>query len=117
MAGDEIFTPEEPPSSAPSDLAKKELEAFGTSANIKPNSIIIPLWGTGHISFNPDGSVSIFAAISLLLLLIFAVLMALVGIWAGEANWLNTIFTALGHAITGVVGAIVGSSVASSKDD
>lgn len=112
----EEYSVETPSSSEPSELALREKAHYAKSANPKPNSIYIPLWNGGRISFDPEGSVSIFAAIALLLLLMFSVLIAIAGIFvSGDSAWLNTIFTALGHAITGVVGAIVGSSVAKSN--
>lgn len=95
----------------PDDLAAKEAGVF---AGQKENAVCIPLWRGGYINFNPKDSVSIFALLSLVLLLSVAILITIFGIWisADATEWMTSLVVALGHAITGVVGAIVGSAAA-----
>jgi hypothetical protein len=101
----------EQPPEQPSPDAQREVEQF--KHGVKPNTAVIPLWKNGHISFNPESSVSVFALIALCLLLLTVLIQTFIGIWvAHTADWMASLATALGHAITGVVGAIVGSSVA-----
>lgn len=112
MPDDVEFEPaEESPPEEPTPIAERELAQF--KGELKPNTAVIPLWKHGHISFNPESSVSVFALIALCLLLLTVLLQTFIGIWiAKDADWMTTMANALGHAITGVVGAIVGSSVA-----
>jgi len=104
----EFLEPEDAVSDSTLQMAKQEQELFGK--NPQKNTVVIPLWHGGYISFNPKDSVSIFAILALVLLVLSVVITTFVGIFAGDVSWLNTIFTAIGHAITGVVGAIVGSA-------
>lgn len=114
--GDEVEFEPESGSAAPNDLSDKEVRQF-SGGKIKPNTFVLPLWKGGHVSFNPESSVSIFALISLFFLLVCLILVALVGAIVGNASWLDNIMTALGHAIAAVVGAIVGSSAIKKSND
>ena len=73
---------------------------------------MIRLWRGGYISFNPEDSVPIFAFLALILLLGVVIITVIAGIWISETGWMDRLTTALGHAITAVIGAIVGSSAA-----
>ncbi|WP_394154425.1 hypothetical protein [Loktanella salsilacus] len=95
------------------DLAEKEAEQFGKKP--EKNTVVIPLWKGGYVSFNPNESVPIFALLALILLLGVVILLSFIGIWLTESSWVESLATALGHAITGVVGAIVGSAATKSK--
>lgn len=110
-----IFEEEPIPNSAMSaDLAELEVKTFGRKGP-KDNAVVIPLWKGGYISFNPKDSVAIFALLALVLLLVVGVLVTLVGLGIGDVGWMETLTNALGHAITGVVGAIVGSAATKEK--
>lgn len=113
---DDDFKPDDEREGEPSDLALKEKALFKESA-VKPNTIVIPLGKTGHISFNPPNSTSIFAVIALFVLLITTIIISFFGIWFSDVTWADTLMGGLGHAITAVVGAIVGASVASKSGD
>ncbi|MGI0527310.1 hypothetical protein [Rhizobium giardinii] len=114
---DEIeFEIEEAPEGPLSAMAEQEAQQFQKQPP-KPNTAILPLWKNGHLSFNPESSVSIFALIALVLLLLTVLISTLIGIWVGDTQWMAALATALGHAVTGVVGAIVGSSVAKKSDE
>ncbi|MEY9717908.1 hypothetical protein ABIA22_000398 [Sinorhizobium fredii] len=110
MADEFEFEPEEAPPGPPSTRAEDEVKQFGSQPP-KPNTVIIPLWKNGHLSFNPESSVSVFALMALVLLLVTVLISTTIGIWVGDVEWMSSLANALGHAITGVVGAIVGSSV------
>lgn len=116
-ADDVVFKAETPPASSEAGkLAELEVKTFGRKGP-KENAVVIPLWKGGYISFNPKDSVSIFALLALVLLLIVGCVVTAIGIWVGNASWMDTLTTALGHAITGVVGAIVGSAASKDKSD
>jgi roadblock/LC7 domain-containing protein len=107
---------EKRPEAADGDLARKEQALF--SKKLIPNTIHIPLWKSGYLAFNPDNHVPIFALMALIVLSALAVVMAVVGIWvAVDAVWMDRIFTALGHAITAIVGAMVGAAITTKKSE
>jgi hypothetical protein len=110
MVDDVEFEAEEAPEGPLSSRAKEEVQQFQRQLP-KPNTAVIPLWKNGHLSFNPESSVSIFALIALVLLLVTVLLSTAIGIGVGDTQWMAALANALGHAITGVVGAIVGASV------
>jgi len=92
--------------------AEQEEETFAHAAekNAEKNTAVIPLWKGGYISFNPEDSVSVFALLALILLVFGCVAVTFIGILLGDPAWLEPLTTALGYAITGVVGAILGSA-------
>jgi|GEM_PF-6147845 len=102
---------DQPDDKAGSDeLAKKEQKIF--SSPIKPNTIIIPLWKSGHVSFNPDSSVHIFAVIALVIIMTGLVILSIIGPFlSASLKWLEIIMTAGGHAITAIVGALIGATI------
>ena len=106
------FDLDQPPNDESSldGLAKKEHEVF--SFNIKPNTIIIPLWKRGHISFDPDSGIHIFAVIALILIMVSLIALSIVGyFYSTSLKWLEIIMTAGGHAITAIVGALIGAKL------
>ena len=114
---DVVFKAETPPASSEAgNLAELEVKTFGRRGP-KENAVVIPLWKGGYISFNPKDSVSIFALLALVLLLVVSFLVTLIGLGIGDVGWMETLTVALGHAITGVVGAIVGSAASKDKSD
>jgi len=116
MADDVEFEPEAPPeSSSPSDVTQKELSQFN-KREPKPNSALVPLWRNGHLTFNPENSVAIFALLTLIGLLTVLVIVSIVGAFVGDAAWLDTIMGALGHGISLVIGAIVGGAVVKANE-
>lgn len=116
--GDDLpeFEADQPASNAPSPQAQHEEKVFGKQPP-KPNTVLIKLWGGGHVSFNPESSVPIFAVMALVLLLISVPIVVLVGLAGGDTTWMNSIMTAIGHAITAVIGAIVGSAIKGKEKD
>ncbi|KPH09111.1 hypothetical protein CO657_19805 [Rhizobium acidisoli] len=116
MSDDIEFEVEEAPAGPLSARAEQEAQQFQRQPP-KPNTAMIPLWKNGHLAFNPESSVSIFALIALVLLLLTVLISTFVGIWVGDTQWMAALANALGHAVTGVVGAIVGSSVAKKSND
>jgi len=117
MPDDIEFEPEAPPdSSAPTEEARKELLQFN-SKEPKPNSALIPLWKNGHLTFNPENSVAIFALVTFFGLLVALIMVSIIGAFvAQDASWLDTIMGALGHGISLVIGAIVGGAVVKSNE-
>lgn len=99
---------EQPPPTTYDDMAEREQAAF--EGGRAPNTAKIPLWKNGFINFNPGSHVSVFALISLVLLLVAFVLIALIGIFIPDGSWLERATSALGYGITAVIGAIVGSA-------
>jgi hypothetical protein len=108
--------PIEPPA-VPSEKARSEESVF-SGAEPKENSVIIKLWGGGHLSFNPNNHTSIFSLIALMAVLLTCLIVSLIGILTShDAVWLDKIATALGYGITGIIGAMVGSSAASKEKE
>lgn len=98
--------------SEPSELAKKEQEKIEMA--LKPNSIVLKLWNGGHVSFEPESPVQIFAMLALITLSGTCMVVAIVGIFTPqEAMWPEKAFTVLGGAISAIVGAMVGSAATS----
>ena len=115
---EETFEPDIPPGSAEvdgnaSDLASREVGQFGRAQ--KSNTVVLNLGRGSYVSFNPESSVPIFGFLALVFLLLVVVLVTLLGIFIPVSPWMERFATALGHAITGVVGAIVGSATAKRK--
>lgn len=116
MSDDVDFDPvvEEPPKS-PSKRAIDEERSLGAPI-MKPNTIVLPMWRKGHVSFEPESGVQIFAILALVMVLLTMALLGLIGIFVdGAATWLDKAFTALGNVISAVVGAMVGSSVSKTR--
>lgn len=107
---------EDAPPKQGGDLARKEQELF--SKPPKPNSIHIRLWKDGYITFNPDNHVPVFAFLALIVITLLSLAIAIVGIWLpADAIWMDRLYTALGHAIAAIIGAMVGSAITSKKDN
>jgi hypothetical protein len=109
------FTPDsnKPPEYA-SEKARNEQAAFFQEPERKPNSIVIKLWKDGHLTFEPDSGVQIFAILALVLLSLTVVAVSAIGIWtSADATWPEKAMTSIGNAISAIVGAMVGSAVTS----
>lgn len=112
------FTAQEDPKAktvgaAPSEAAKAEQGKI--EPEIKPNSFSLR-FGIGHISFEADNAVQIFAILSLVILTTLGVSVSFFAIFsANGAVWPEKAFTVIGAAISTVVGAIVGSAATVSK--
>jgi len=56
---------------------------------------VLSLCKHGHISFNPDSSVSVFALLALVLLLVCALCLSFIGMGVGpDSDWFERIATA-----------------------
>lgn len=116
MTDDIEFEPEKPSSSdGVGERAKREQKFIESPP--KPNTVMLKLWKGGHLTFNPETHVPIFAIVALVVLLVSALVIAIVGIWIpANAIWMDKLFTAIGYAITAIVGAIVGAAVSDKKE-
>jgi hypothetical protein len=105
--------PQTPPKQV-SDIAKRE-QAVIEAPPVAPNSVLIKLWGGGHISFAPDSSATMFAIIALILLLIAILLFSCIGLFVQPtATWADKLSGSLGNGISAIVGAIFGASATGS---
>lgn len=112
------FSPEDAPvSDQASETALKEQKVIESGIR-PPNSISIPLWKNGHLTFNPNSYVPIFSLVALILLLVTILAVLVIGIWTpSDAEWMDKITSALGYGVTGIIGAMVGSAASSKKKD
>jgi hypothetical protein len=114
----EEFTAEEDPTAKkvgdnPSAIATAERNKI--EQDIRPNSFSLR-FGIGHLSFEAENAVQIFAVLSLIILTVLGIVVSISAIWSpAGASWPEKAFTVIGAAISTVVGAIVGSAAALSK--
>jgi hypothetical protein len=112
---DPEFEPDKPPAAAePTPTAKAEVQQFG-SPSAPANSVYLHLGRLGHIAWQSESSTAVLGLIVLLLLCILTLLLVVAALFASDRPWLPVILQALGSAIAGVAGAIVGSSVAGAR--
>ena len=111
--GDEVvFEADKPPTGSPSANAIKEEKSFDAPVP-KPNTVRIPLGKTGHITFEPDSAVPIFAIVALMLLiLIFLIVVIAALAFNSQAGWIEKAITGLISLMSTIVGAMVGGNVA-----
>jgi len=111
-AEDADFRPERPAKADASPTVQAEVQQFAVTAT--PNTVFLSFGRLGHISWHSESSTAVLGLIVLLLLCLLTLLITLSALFAGDKSWLPIIVQALGSAIVGVAGAIVGASVSRS---
>jgi hypothetical protein len=102
-------------SSSNSNVNPVEVQQFG-KGSVEPNSAHLPLWKNGYINFTPENSVAMFALLALGIVSVLCIILGMIAVFSSNSIWSDKIFTALGSAITTIVGAIIGASVAGRKN-
>ena len=111
-AEDTDFRPERPAKADASPTVQAEAQQFAAAAT--PNTVLLSFGRLGHISWHSESSTAVLGLIVLLLLCLLTLLITLSALFTGDRSWLPIIVQALGSAIAGVSGAIVGASVSAS---
>ena len=109
----EVIEPSKTPSS--SVTTQNEVEQFRKGSG-EANSAHFTLWKGAYINFTPENSVAMFALIALGVISVLCIILGIIAIFSGNSVWADKIFTSLGSAITTIVGAIIGASVAGRKN-
>lgn len=114
-AGDEpTFEPDPLPAAPVSPTAAAEQKAFGAGPT-PPNSLSLFFGKFGQLSWHSDSSTAVLALIVLVILCGLVLTTIIVSAFIPDKSWLGGLLQALGNAISGVAGAIVGASAAGSK--
>src|ERR1700744_243462 len=111
--GEPTFEPDPPPV-AVSPTAADEQKAFGAGA-APPNSLSIFLGRFVQLSWHSESSTAVLALIVLVILCALVLLTIAIAALVAEKTWVTGLLQALGNAISGVAGAIVGASAAGTK--
>jgi uncharacterized integral membrane protein len=113
-AEDADFRPDKPAAAKAdtSPTVQAEVQQFAVTAT--PNTVFLSFGRLGHISWHSESSTAVLGLIVLLLLCLLTLLITLSALFTGDRSWLPIIIQALGSAIAGVAGAIVGASVSAS---
>jgi len=106
------FRPERPAKADASPTVQAEVQQFAVTAT--PNTVLLSFGRLGHISWHSESSTAVLGLIVLLVLCLLTLLLTLSALFTGDRGWLPIIIQALGSAIVGVAGAIVGASVSGS---
>src|SRR5262245_18566218 len=109
-AQDTDFRPERPAKADASPTVQAEVQQFAVTAT--PNTVFLSFGRLGHISWHSESST---AVLGLIVLLVLCLLITLSALFTGDRSWLPVIIQALGSAIVGVAGAIVGASVSGGR--
>ncbi|WP_407147700.1 hypothetical protein [Bradyrhizobium sp. ORS 86] len=113
-SGEPTFEPDEPPSAPTSSIAAAEQKAFGAGPT-PPNSLSLFFGRFGQLSWHSDSSTAVLALIVLVILCFLVLSTIMVSTVVTDKSWLGGLLQALGNAISGVAGAIVGASAAGNK--
>jgi hypothetical protein len=113
-SGEPTFEPDPAPAAPVSPTAAAEQKVFGAGA-APPNSLSLYFGKFGHLSWHSDSSTAVLALIVLIILCFLVLATIAISAAITDKSWLGGLLQALGNAISGVAGAIVGASAAGSK--
>jgi hypothetical protein len=112
---EESFTPDtRPPGAEASPIAKAEEGMFAQSQPA-PNTFVLALGRRGHISWHSESSTAVLGLIVLVILCLLVLVLGVIALCVSDKSWLPVLVQALGTAIVGVSGAIVGASATGSR--
>lgn len=100
-----------PPSEPESARAKQEADQLERPpAELPPNSVTLNFGKVCQIRWNAESSAPLFCFLSIVVLLVFGLLLAIISATNSAMNWPGEVFKFLGQAILTLVGAVVGAS-------
>jgi len=105
-----VFEPIEPPNAAGSKAKEESDQIESKPYEAPPNSVSLNLGKFCHIRWHAESGAPLFCFMSILVLLIFGLLIALLGACNSAVTWPNEVFKFLGQAVLTLVGAVVGAS-------
>jgi hypothetical protein len=95
----------------PSERAKQEAAEFAKPPNDFPaNSVNLNFGQWCNISWHAESSAPLFCFFSIIVLLFFGIVLALIAVVNSSMTWPAEAFKFLGQAILTLVGAVVGAS-------
>ena len=112
-AEDVELEPIEPPTAVGSRAKEESDQLENRAYEAPPNSVSLNLGKWCHIRWHAESSAPLFCFMSILLLLVFGLLVAVLGVFNSAVTWPNEVFKFLGQAILTLVGAVVGASATS----
>lgn len=105
-----------PPGQAVEPPVADEPGKYGAAPRA-PNSVWIPLFGKGFVSWQSDNPIAVLALIMLVVVLMALFLLALVSLVPGAPAWIGNVSNLLGQAALTIVGAIIGSAATKTRSD
>lgn len=108
------FEPVEPPPNVESTARQESDQLENRQPEPHPNSVFINLGRLGHVRWHAESGAPLFCFMSILVLLLFGVIVAVVAAWNSDVTWPDEVFKFLGQAVLTLVGAVVGASASSS---
>ncbi len=103
------------PTSA-SSRAKEESEQLESGLVAPPpNSVTLNFGKYCQVRWHADSSAPLFCFVSIVVLLVFGLLIAVIAITNSQAGWPDEVFKFVGQAILTLVGAVVGASATTSS--
>lgn len=109
------FEPIETPTPVQSKAREESEQLESKPYDPPPNSVSLNFGKYCHIRWHAESGAPLFCFISILVLLMFGLVVAIIGACNSAATWPTEVFKFLGQAILTLVGAVVGASTASSS--
>ena len=107
------FMPIAPPPSKGGGTAQAEAEQLESFPGAPPNSVTIQFGKAICIRWHAETSIPVFCFVTIIMLIVFGVVLALIGWAAPTASWIPDVFKIIGQAMLTLVGAVVGASATS----
>jgi hypothetical protein len=113
-ADDVEFEPEGPENKVDASLKNNETNFYASSDHsTPPNSFHFNFGRWGHISWHSESSAAVLSLLMFFLLCATTLIVAIVVSFSSDKAWASSFLQVLGHAITAVVGAVVGAGASS----
>ena len=93
-----------------SEAQYKKMLGNGEHHPKKPNSVFIPLWKNGYLSWQSESNLSVLALIMLVIIIVATLIVLFCSIFFENVDVPTMILTALGQALLAIIGAVLGSS-------